>query len=1281
MKNNNTAIAGQGLRNWRVALVSLLVMALPAVAQTTSGNAMTGQSLFTSKGCAVCHTASGATKANAINAGGHIAHANTQFMGGQADADGTQFNHIAAYFATLFTDLGTQNASFGASSQFFIPNLVLNTALGDYVGLRTVANPSRGSVSFSGITATYTPFAGQCGADSFTYEAYRTINAGTSNLRTLNLIIGNPPVPDISGSAGSISGTQGSLISTFFPLSSGGPPSSYALTGALPAGLTFNSADGSISGTPAASGSFNVTLSARNCFNGVANAQSASKLIAITIAASGLSQATLTATATPNPVGSLQTAVLSTTGGSGNGAVTYSSGSGSCTISGATLTAQAASGSCLVTATKAGDGTYQSASGNVTVNLLPSQSILFSPLAARTVTDPPFTVTASGGASGNPVTFIASGSCSAGGTNGATITISGTGTCTITASQAGNASYAAAPSVSQSFMVIGAVDEVFPANCQLPAGWSVPVAADTGWIVAFDRKVEGACSLKTNPLPNSGFPKRAEIAFTGDFLAGNITFRYETSFENGKGCLTMLIDDVVQTALGSCVSGLKFFSSSVATVPITAGTHTVVWRYEKTASCCAAGFADAAWIDDVRMPLPLPPAITGPSVYYSQYDDYLAYPLSTLYGPATITIVSGEPFGTYIGGGYLQGSLLAAGTYTTVLRATNSYGTTDKTITFNIGKRSQDIVFGPPNNRLPTAPPFTVSAYPQSYRSPGGYYYANSGPVTFTTSGVCNASGAFGETITLSGATGLCSITANQPGNANFLPANPVTWDVQISAAAGELFPPACAMPAGWTVPAGADAGWSVSVNEASSEGACSLKSNPVPDSGGSAIIEYTGTFQAGFVMLTRRISSEPFDCLYFMIDGNIKGLDGSCSGYGIGPISGEWPFNGYVPIPITAGTHTLRFEYRKDTFNNYSSGQDAAWIDELTLPLATLTVSKSGAGTGRVVSTPAGIDCGSTCSKSLSGKIMLTAVPSAGSAFTGWSGGGCSGTGTCTITLTANVSIAAAFALVSAPSAPQAVTATPGALLASLSFSPPASNGGGTITQYTASCSSAGQVTRTASGATSPISVNGLAGGVTYACTITATNTGGTGPASAPVNVTPITLSLTAAASVLVHATVGEAALPIDPLIPVTGAISVDPRPAAGSRVLRFQFDAPVSSVSGASAVNAANAPIGMIRTAVAGNDIVVTMDDIPDATRVKITLPVINGANLNTVASVGFLVGDVSASGVVSAADIAAIKARINAPVTAQNGNARFDLNGDGLITSADVSIARARAARRLP
>jgi Divergent InlB B-repeat domain/Fibronectin type III domain len=82
------------------------------------------------------------------------------------------------------------------------------------------------------------------------------------------------------------------------------------------------------------------------------------------------------------------------------------------------------------------------------------------------------------------------------------------------------------------------------------------------------------------------------------------------------------------------------------------------------------------------------------------------------------------------------------------------------------------------------------------------------------------------------------------------------------------------------------------------------------------------------------------------------------------------------------------------------------------TRPSFALSVIKSGNGSGTVTSAPTGINCGATCSASFTSAVTLTAAPAAGSTFTGWTGGGCTGTGICTVTLNAATSVTATFAL-----------------------------------------------------------------------------------------------------------------------------------------------------------------------------------------------------------------------------------------------------------------------------
>jgi hypothetical protein len=88
-------------------------------------------------------------------------------------------------------------------------------------------------------------------------------------------------------------------------------------------------------------------------------------------------------------------------------------------------------------------------------------------------------------------------------------------------------------------------------------------------------------------------------------------------------------------------------------------------------------------------------------------------------------------------------------------------------------------------------------------------------------------------------------------------------------------------------------------------------------------------------------------------------------------------------------------------------------FMRERDAPHWTLTVSKTGTGTGTVNSAPGGITCGGDCSESyLEGTVVtLTATPSAGSTFTGWSGD-CTGTGSCVVTMAAARSVTAAFSI-----------------------------------------------------------------------------------------------------------------------------------------------------------------------------------------------------------------------------------------------------------------------------
>jgi hypothetical protein len=110
---------------------------------------------------------------------------------------------------------------------------------------------------------------------------------------------------------------------------------------------------------------------------------------------------------------------------------------------------------------------------------------------------------------------------------------------------------------------------------------------------------------------------------------------------------------------------------------------------------------------------------------------------------------------------------------------------------------------------------------------------------------------------------------------------------------------------------------------------------------------------------------------------------------------------------------------------------------------------------------------------------------------------------GTSDVTTSSASTTAELFTPAAPPGVPQSVTATAGNGSATVSFAPPASDGGSPVTRYTVKAST-GQVVTTPDART-VATVPGLTNGRSVSFTVTATNAFGTGPASAASNaVTP---------------------------------------------------------------------------------------------------------------------------------------------------------------------------------
>ena len=161
-----------------------------------------------------------------------------------------------------------------------------------------------------------------------------------------------------------------------------------------------------------------------------------------------------------------------------------------------------------------------------------TQAITFAPLANQVYGTPAFTLSATGGGSGNPVTFsITSGAAFAtlSGANNAILTMIGAGSVTVTANQAGNVSYSAAPAVSQSFTITPATLTVTANNVSINYGQTVPTltAAYSGFANSDTAAVlTGSPALSATYTAPIQVGSYSIVATAGSLAASNYVFRF-----------------------------------------------------------------------------------------------------------------------------------------------------------------------------------------------------------------------------------------------------------------------------------------------------------------------------------------------------------------------------------------------------------------------------------------------------------------------------------------------------------------------------------------------------------------------------------------------------------------------------------------------------------------------------------------------------------------------------------------------------------------------------------
>jgi hypothetical protein len=158
----------------------------------------------------------------------------------------------------------------------------------------------------------------------------------------------------------------------------------------------------------------------------------------------------------PSPALNGGTYNVSATGGGSGNPVTFSS-SGACSVTGSLVHFDAV-GACTIAADQAGGNGYTAATQAIQSFTVASsaQAIAFTSIVPNPgLTGGTYNVSATGGLSGSPVTFTATGACSM---SGGAVHLDAVGTCTVAANQSAGNGYSAAIEVTQSFSVVSSVD-------------------------------------------------------------------------------------------------------------------------------------------------------------------------------------------------------------------------------------------------------------------------------------------------------------------------------------------------------------------------------------------------------------------------------------------------------------------------------------------------------------------------------------------------------------------------------------------------------------------------------------------------------------------------------------------------------------------------------------------------------------------------------------------------------------------------------------------------------
>ena len=383
-----------------------------------------------------------------------------------------------------------------------------------------------------------------------------------------------------------------------------------------------------------------------------------------------------------------------------------------------------------------------------TVPSLISQAISFTNPGAKKLGAAPFALSATGGASGNPVTF-ASQTSSICTVSGSTVTLVSAGTCTVDANQAGNASYAAATLVTQSFAVTAIGNAATPFIDDQFNGTTLDA---TLWTMGGNSATvhSGYLDLQANQTDNTGWVKTTfterkhiRVEFLHHMHAGNDYFFPSITLgainPNGVVAVRWL-----RSAYGPDYCSLAGNYDKVEILAGYTATLPCAWSFSNLVS---SSYYDK-WILSI-LDYDSATGIVTLDVDGDGTVDYSATVTAANRSPVTSIHVQGYGWGT---GHWHQIDYIKGFDYSSALS-------------------SQVLTFG-------TAP--TVAVTGTGVLSATGGASGNAVTFTSITTSICTASGTNGSTVT-GVAAGTCTIAADQAGNASYAAAAQVTQSFSVT--------------------------------------------------------------------------------------------------------------------------------------------------------------------------------------------------------------------------------------------------------------------------------------------------------------------------------------------------------------------------------------------------------------------------------------------------------------------------------------------------------------------